>query len=317
MLAPASCGPRHVDRIGFGAPDEQPNRLALGDNLDALGELEDGAIDLVYVDPPFATGTVRRGRKTGPSAAPSYADKLKDPDQFVEWLRPRLERTRDLLAPSGSLFVHLDFRVVHYVKVALDRIFGRSRFINEIIWCYSVGGKSRRAFGHKHDTILWYGRSADYAFYPDAVRIGRKPNSHMRVVRDENGELVQEKTDRKTGKVYRYPVSRGKIPEDWWVDIETLNRSDGERTGYPTQKPERLLNRLVSATTAPGDRVCDYFSGSGTTGVVAMRRGRGFVLTDSNPEAIDVAKGRLVDQAGQMAHSGSPPPDLIVVAPPG
>jgi DNA modification methylase len=134
----------------------------------------------------------------------------------------------------------------------------------------------------------------------------------MRVVRDESGELVQEKTDRKTGKVYRYPVNRGKIPEDWWTDIETLNRGDRERTGYPTQKPERLLERIVKATTAPGDRVGDLFAGSGTTGVVAVRGGRRCFLTDANPAAIEVCEARLKELSQELADAGSPPPDLVI-----
>jgi DNA modification methylase len=212
---------------------------------------------------------------------------------FVAWLEPRLAQLRRVLADHGSLFVHLDYRSVHYVKVALDSLFGRDRFVNEIIWGYSVGGKSRRSFGRKHDTILWYGRTRDYAFFPDAVRVPRKPNSHMRVVRDERGELVQEKTDRKTGKVYRYPVNHGKLPEDYWTDIETLNRGSRERTGWPTQKPERLLERIVLATTEPGWTVGDYFCGSGTTPVVAHRHGRGFIATDASPDAIATTAGRL------------------------
>ncbi len=300
-----------LTRASFGAPSAPPDRLWCGDNLDALHQLEAGQLSLAYIDPPFATGTTRRGRRPNDaSLPPSYADKLSDPEQFVAWISPRLARSRDLLSKSGSLFVHLDHRVVHYVKVELDRIFGRGNFVNEIIWCYSVGGKGRRSFGRKHDSILWYGRGRDYAFYPDAIRIARKPKSHMRVVRTEDGELVQEKTDRRTGKVYRYPVSRGKIPEDWWVDIETLNRGDGERTGYPTQKPERLIERIALATTQEGDRVADFFAGSGTTGVVAQRLARSFVLVDRSADAAQIAVARLLRQGQDRAAAGAPPPDL-------
>jgi len=302
-------------RICFGGSAGPADRLLLAENLDGLGQLDAGSVDLCYVDPPFATGLVRRGR-VGTDAAPSFEDQMRDPDEFVGWLRPRLERAREILGPTGSLFVHLDHRVVHYVKVELDRLFGRARFVNEIIWCYSVGGKSRRSFARKHDTILWYGRSGDYAFYPEAVRIARKPKSHMRVVEDEEGRMVQEKTDRRTGKVYRYPVDRGKIPEDWWTDIETLNRGDRERTGYPTQKPERLIERIVRATTVPGHRVCDFFAGSGTTGVVAQREGRRFDLVDRNPEAVKLASQRLVAQGHELAAEGKPPADLLYSGPP-
>jgi DNA modification methylase len=279
----------HLPRSPGPAPGlAPPGRLVLRDNLDALQATADSTIDLIYIDPPFATGATRRGR-----ARLQYPDRERDPERFTEWLALRLSHCRRVLRPTGSLFVHLDHRTVHYVKVLLDRLFGRSLFVNEIIWAYSVGGKSRRSFGRKHDTILWYGRTPEYAFYPEAVRIPRRSKSHMRVARDEAGRPVQEKTDRKTGKVYRYPVADGKIPEDWWADIEVLNRGDRERTGWPTQKPERLLQRIVGATTQPGDLVADWFSGSGTTAAVCYQLGRRFIATDTSEEAMKTARDRL------------------------
>jgi DNA modification methylase len=260
------------------------DRLILADNLAVLGALSDRCLDLIYIDPPFGTGAVRYGGRNGQR----YRDRVDDPEVFVEWLAPRLAEMRRTLADTGSLFVHLDYRAVHYVKVALDRLFGREHFVNEIVWCYAVGGKSRRGFGRKHDTILWYARTPDYAFYPDAIRVPRRAGSHMRVV-----DGVQEKTDRRTGKVYRYAIADGKIPEDWWTDIETLNHSDRQRTGWPTQKPERLIERIVAATTRPGDLVADFFAGSGTTAVVAQRGGRRFLAVDAEPAAIECAAQRL------------------------
>ncbi len=294
--------------IQFGNPKARPDRLILGDCLDVQQNLDDASLDLVYIDPPFGTG------KTQSKSGRSYPDARSKPDDFVSWLAPCLEESRRALKPSGSLFVHLDYRSVHYVKVFLDGLFGRSRFINELIWCYSVGGKSKRRFARKHDTILWYGKGADYAFYPEAVHVPRKPSSHMRVVMDENGEPVQEKTDRKTGKVYRYPVNRGKIPEDWWTDHELLNRSDKERVTWPTQKPSRLLERIVKGTTVPGDLVADWFSGSGTTAVVAQREGRGFIATDVEEDAVACASERLSHQGAKLAESGAAPPDLCCEA---
>ncbi len=144
------------------------------------------------------------------------------------------------------------------------------------------------------------------------MRVARKPASHMRVVRDAGGALVQEKTDRRTGRVYRYPVASGKVPEDWWTDIETLNRGDGERTGWPTQKPERLLERIVTAASAPGERVADWFSGSGTTAVVAQRLGRRFVAVDCEAEAVRLAHRRLALAGADLARAGRPPPDVAV-----
>lgn len=290
-----------------GSTKGSPDRLVQADNLAVMAALPDRSVDLVYIDPPFGTGAPRRGR-----AGAGYRDQTGDPELFVEWLAPRLAECRRLLAEHGSLFVHLDYRAAHYVKVALDRLFGRARLVNEIVWCYSVGGKSQRSFGRKHDTILWYARTADHAFFPDAVRIARKPASHMRVVRGSDGGIVQEKTDRRTGRVYRYPVAAGKVPEDWWTDIETLNRGDRERTGWPTQKPERLLERIVAAAAGPGSLVADWFAGSGTTAVVAQRLGRRFIAVDCEREAVRLAGRRLMRAGAGLAAAGRPPPDLAI-----
>lgn len=285
--------------------------LVHGDSLALAQAWQPASLACIYLDPPFGTGTVRRGRVAGQD----YRDVDDDPDAFIAWLTPWLAASREALTATGSLFVHLDYRTVHYVKVALDRLFGRERLVNEIIWCYSVGGKSRRGFGRKHDTILWYARGPEWSFFPDEVRVARRGGSHMRVVLDELGRPVQEKTDRKTGRVYRYPVAEGKIPEDWWSDIETLNHSDRERTGWPSQKPVRLIDRILRATTAPGDRVADWFSGSATTAAVAQRLGRGFVVGDRAAQAIELARQRLGAQADELGASslhGSPPPPLEI-----
>jgi DNA modification methylase len=300
--APA-ISPRTLD---FGATTRVRDRVVLGDSLAVARAVPDATLDLIYVDPPFGTGTVRRGRDA------HYQDVDGSPDRFVAWLEPWLVESRRALADHGSLFVHLDWRTVHYVKVALDRLFGRDRFVNEIVWCYAVGGKSRRGFGRKHDTILWYARGDDWAFYPDAIRVARRGGSHMRVVEGPDGP-VQEKTDRRTGRVYRYPVAEGKIPEDWWTDIETLNHSDRERTGWPSQKPERLLERIVAATTTAGDRVADWFAGSGTTAAVAQRLGRHFVTADREEGAVACAVARLDAQGRALAAAGTPPPTIDVV----
>jgi DNA modification methylase len=294
----------------FGAPADEivdfgrrgpPDVLVSGEALDELAALDDGVLDAIYVDPPFGTGVLRHGR------GHAYADRADDPEAFVAWLSPYLEHSRRALTQTGSLFVHLDYRAIHYVKVALDRLFGRDQFVNEIVWCYAVGGKGRRGFGRKHDTILWYARGAGWAFYPEAVRVPRRGGSHMRVV-----DGVQEKTDRKTGRIYRYPVAAGKVPEDWWTDIETLNHSDGERTGWPSQKPERLVERILQAVTVPGNRVADWFAGSGTTAAVAQRLGRGFTTVDREPAAVEVCRVRLTKQGRQLAAGGLPPAPLHI-----
>ncbi len=293
---------------------EPVNRLVCADNLDLLKNQADESIDLIYMDPPFGTGAKKRGRKSsnqGATEPMSYADSQTDPAALTAWLLPRFTECHRTLAAQGSMFVHLDYRTVHYVKVALDKLFGRARFVNELIWCYSVGGKSTRRFARKHDTILWYAKTASYAFFPDRVRVPRKSGSHMKVVVDESGEAVQIKTDKKTGKVYRYPVKQGKIPEDWWTDIETLNRSDAERCGWPTQKPTRLLERIILGTTEPGQLVTDIFAGSGTTAVAALRHGRSFIAVDSSTEAVAAAAKRLELETEQLTAAGTPPPRLI------
>ena len=289
---------RHV--LGGAGPAD---RLVHGDAAAELAVLPDAAVDLIYVDPPFGTGAPQTGR----ASAQRYTDRADDPDAYVAWLGPYLAESRRTLTPTGSLFVHLDYRAVHYVKVALDQLFGRARFVNEIVWCYAVGGKGRRGFARKHDTILWYARGADHAFYPDAIRVPRRAGSHMRVAGG-----VQEKTDKKTGRVYRYPIAAGKIPEDWWTDVETLNHSDRERTGWPSQKPERLIERIVRAVTQPGDRVADWFAGSGTTAAVAQRLGRGFVTTEREPVALALCEARLMAQGAKLLAEGVAVPPLEV-----
>jgi len=293
---------QRIERVEFGGDLALADRLVHGDSLAVAESLPHASLDAIYIDPPFGTGTVRRGRGL------AYTDRSDDPEAFVAWLMPFLEQSKRTLAAHGSLFVHLDYRAVHYVKVALDRLFGRELFVNEIVWCYSVGGKSRRGFGRKHDTILWYARSEDWAFHPDAVRVPRRGGSHMRLV-----DGVQEKTDRKTGRVYRYPVHAGKVPEDWWTDIETLNHSDRERTGWPSQKPERLLERLICAVTEPGERIADWFSGSGTTAAVAQRLGRRFLVVDREADAVAVCANRLIGQGRALASGGTPPPPLEIL----
>jgi DNA modification methylase len=241
-----------------------------------------------------------------------YVDTAADPEAHIAWLTPWLEASRAALTATGSLFVHLEWRAVHYAKVFLDRMFGRATFAGEIVWCYSIGGKSRRGFGRKHDTILWYGKTPGWAFYPEQVKVARRGGSHMRVVVDAEGRRVQEKTDRRTGKVYRYPIDDGKVPEDWWPDIETLNHSDGERCGWPSQKPERLLRRILLAVTQEGDAVADWFGGSGTTAVVAQQLKRRFVVADASMEAIEITALRLERQGAIMAAAGDPPPPVLI-----
>lgn len=260
-----------------------------GENLGILRGFEPQSFELIYIDPPFNTGraqsrtrlkTVRSssGDRTGFQGkryrtvrlgTQSFDDAF---DDYVGFLEPRLCEARRLLTPSGSLFLHVDYREVHYCKVLLDQIFGREQFINEIIWSYDYGARSRRRWSPKHDNILWYAKdSGSYTYRFDDID---------RIPYMAPGLVGPEK------------AARGKTPTDcWWHTIVSPNGR--ERTGYPTQKPLAILERIVRVHSAPGDRILDFFAGSGTTGEAAIRAGRSAVLVDSNPEAVRVMTRRL------------------------
>jgi len=266
-----------------------PDAIVLGDNLEVAKNLPDGAFRLIYLDPPFNTGkTQRRQRMTvtrtaeggrvgfgGRSytaehgAVSRYADTF---DDYWAFLEPRLVEARRLLDDSGTLYVHLDYREAHYAKVALDSLFGRESFLNEIIWAYDYGGRSNRRWPAKHDTILVYVKDPERYFF-DNEAVDREPYMAPGLVTPEK-------------------AARGKLPTDvWWHTIVPTNGR--ERTGYATQKPEGILRRIVQASSAPGDAVLDLFAGSGTTGAVASALGRRFVLVDASPDAVEVMRTRL------------------------
>jgi len=263
--------------------------IVLGDNLDVMPSFPDGAFRMIYLDPPFNTGrerTVRRlrtvaasdGDRTGfggrryrsePLESSSYRDRF---DDYLGFLEPRLREARRLLDPEGTLYLHLDYREAHYVKLLCDEIYGRDCFLNEIIWAYDYGAKPRRRWPAKHDTILVYVRDPD-GYWFDAEEVEREPYMAPGLVTPEK-------------------AARGKLPTDvWWHTI--VPTSGRERTGYPTQKPEGLLRRMVLASSRPGDRVADFFAGSGTLGAVATATGRRYVLVDANPEAVAIMERRL------------------------
>lgn len=269
------------------------NQILHGDCLALLPALPAAFARIIYIDPPFNTGKIQRrdriravaddaGDRTGfggrryrtLSAADSngraaYADEF---DDYLAFLMPRIEASLRCLTPDGSLFVHLDAREVHYVKVALDRLLGRHCFMNEIIWAYDFGGRPRNRWPAKHDTILWYALDpATAVFNYDAID---------RIPYMAPGLVGPEK------------AARGKTPTDvWWHTIVPTNSR--EKTGYPTQKPLGILRRIIAVHTHPGDTVLDFFAGSGTTGAAAAELGRGYVLIDSNPDAIAVMERRL------------------------
>jgi DNA modification methylase len=214
----------------------------------------------------------------------------------------RVTEIQRVLKHTGSFYLHCDPTASHYLKLVLDAIFCSQggNFINEIIWGYSIGGKSHNAFGRKHDVILFYAKTTGkHTFNESAASIPRKVNSHMRVGIDSDGREFQEKTDRKTGKVYRYYLDEGKIAEDYWTDIETLNREDKERLGYPTQKPEALLARIIQTSSNDGDVVLDAYCGCGTTIAVGQRLKRQWIGIDITYQSISLVLRRLEHAFGR------------------
>lgn len=271
-------------------PAPRPSaRIVLGDNMEALPRLADGSFALIYIDPPFNTGQTQKrasmrmvrdeeGDRTGfkghryrtiKLGVRRYADVF---DDYLEFLWPRLEQAHRLLAPDGSFFLHLDCREVHYAKIACDQIFGRDAFINEIVWAYDYGARSRSRWPAKHDNILWYAKDPQrYVFNFD--EIDRIPYMAPGLVGPEK-------------------AARGKTPTDvWWQTI--VSPQGREKTGYPTQKPLKILERIVRVHSRPGDLLLDFFAGSGSFGEAAVRHGRSVVLVDQNPEAVEIMRRRL------------------------
>lgn len=220
---------------------------------------------------------------------------------YLVMMTPRLVELHRVLKPTGSLYLHCDPSASHYLKLMLDAIFGPTNFQNEIIWSYEVGGRSKKRWARKHDVILFYSRSDSFPFHWDRVSVPRRPNSHMKTAIDEDGREYQEKKDTKSGKVYRYYLDEGALPPDFWTGIQQINWEADERLGYPTQKPERLLERIVLASSDEGDIVLDPFCGCGTTVSVAERLGRRWIGIDVTYYAIDLITKRLRDAHGDDA----------------
>ena len=265
------------------------NKLLFGDNLLHLNSIADASVQLVYIDPPFNTGRKQTRGKSETSRVEtggrvgfkgqqyeiiretvlSYDDEFAD---YWSFLEPRLEQAWRILNETGTLYLHLDYREAHYAKVLLDALFGRDCFLNEIIWAYDYGGKAKNKWPSKHDTILVYVKDPKKYFFNNA-EVDREPYMAPGLVTPEK-------------------VALGKLPTDvWWHTI--VSPTGKEKTGYPTQKPEGILRRVIQASSKAGDLVVDFFAGSGTTGAVAASLGRKFILIDQNPESIEVISQRL------------------------
>ena len=271
---------------------QMQNQIHFGDNLPFLQNLPGNSIDLIYIDPPFNTGKLqsRRQLKTTRSdsgdrigfgdqsysteiiATRDYRDSFKD---FRAFLEPRLLEAYRILKQSGSLYFHIDFREAHYCKILLDEIFSRENFLNEIIWAYDFGGRAKDRWPAKHDNIFFYAKDAhNYTF--NRQDIDRIPYMAPGLVGEEKAK-------------------KGKLPTDtWWHTIVGTNSK--EKTGYPTQKPLGVLERIIRASSNPGDLVLDFFAGSGTTGAACLKLGRRFILVDNNPQAIEVMQKRFANE---------------------
>lgn len=265
------------------------NTVYHADNLQVLQSLQAACIDLIYIDPPFNTGKKQtltqiktelneNGDRTGfqgkryqtiKLGSQSYADLY---DDYLTFLEPRLREAYRVLSSHGSLYFHIDYREVHYCKLLLDQIFGRESFINEIIWAYDYGARTRKKWPPKHDNILWYAKDpAQYTFNYDAID---------RIPYLSPGLVGIEK------------AARGKTPTDtWWHTIVPTNGA--EKTGYPTQKPLGIIRRILLASSNPGETVMDFFAGSGTVGAACLEMERNFILVDNNPQAIETIKKRF------------------------
>lgn len=264
------------------------NRVLFGDNLPLLKAMPSESVQLIYIDPPFNTGREqKRESKTSKQSKTgrlgfqgkrydqivgqiiSYDDSFAD---YWAFLEPRLEEAWRLLQQDGTLYLHLDYRESHYAKVLLDALFGRDCFLNEIIWAYDYGARSKSRWPAKHDNILVYVKDPKN-YYFDSKQVDREPYMAPGLVTKEKAEL-------------------GKLPTDvWWHTI--VSPTGKEKTGYPTQKPEGILRRIITASSKPGSMVLDFFAGSGTTGAVAHKLGRNFTLVDANPESIATISSRL------------------------
>lgn len=271
-------------------------RVVFGDNLPVLELIPDGSVDLIYIDPPFNTGKTQsrtqirterseQGDRTGFKGqryrsqvvgTQAFADQF---DDFLAFIEPRLIEAHRILASTGSLYFHIDYREVHYCKVLLDGIFGRANFLNEIIWAYDYGGRPKRRWPAKHDNILLYVKDIDnYTFNHDDID---------RIPYMAPGLVGKEK------------AARGKLPTDtWWHTI--VSPTGKEKTGYPTQKPLGIMRRIIQASSNPGDLILDFFAGSGTAGLAAHELDRRFLLVDNNPQAIDVMKERFASLPAQF-----------------
>lgn len=276
---------------------------------------KNNGVDLIYLDPPF-------------SFDPKYARIWYDKDtyemfddmrkggvmHFVDWMRKRLEQCHRVMKNTGSIYLHCDWKFVHYLKVEMDNIFGINNFQNDIIWNYSIGGRSNKRWGRKHDNILYYTKSKKWTFNDKDIRVDYTPHKGSKDKKnyggkmgvDENGRPYVEKWGTGKKKKYRYYLDEGKIPEDVWTDIQALQPAAKERTGYLTQKPMDLLERIIKASSNEGDIVMDPFCGCGTTVATAQKNNRNWIGVDISKNAIEIIKNRMEGLGEKVEIDGIP-----------
>ena len=297
-----------------------------GDNLPIMRGINSKSVDLIYLDPPFNSKANYAAPIGSKAAGAEFKDTwtLDDVDNawldlietkypvlnrvihaamtnsdksYLIYMAARLLEMKRILKDTGSIYLHCDPTMSHYLKLVMDTIFGKQYFQNEIIWCYERGSRRKSQFGRKHDVIFFYSKTKNYVFDSDAVRIERR-KTHMKVETDLEGRTWQVKKDAKSGKVYRYPTDVGVLCPDWWIGIQQLNRNEKERLGYPTQKPLALLDRIIKASSNEGNVVFDPFCGCATTLVAADRLQREWIGIDISAKAAELVVERIRDDQG-------------------
>lgn len=288
------------DHLSFGSEFLDPHELYLGDNLSVLRTIPSESIDLIYIDPPFFSNRTYTQIWGDDNEVRSFGDIFGDGmPSYLAWLNARLWEMKRVLKSTGSIYVHCDWHASHYIKCEMDKIFGYENFRNEIVWGYSSPGRAAKDFSKKHDLIFRYSKTSEYTFNGDDVRIPMLAGNAKYNWWTTFGVKVVEKDGKRwrvsksNGKEYWYDIDAGKVPEDWWSDIQYIQQQAKERIGYPTQKPEALLERIIKASSNPWDTVADFFMGGGTTGAVAMKLGRRFIGSDISRVAVSVSTSRL------------------------
>ena len=269
------------------------NTIYEGDNLEILSKFPNNSVNLIYLDPPFFSNRHYEVLWKDGAELRAFQDRWQGGiEHYISWMEPRLRECHRVLKENGSIYLHCDWHANAHLRILMDKIFGESNFRNEIIWCYETGGRSTNFFPKKHDTIFWYSKTKKHNFYYSQVALPRDTSTmHEPILTDRDGRKYQRNI--KFGKEYRYYLDKGTLPNDWWTDIQAINPSAKERLGYPTQKPEALLDRIIKASSKKGDIVLDPFCGCGTTLVASQRLKRKWIGVDVSPTACKLMAKRM------------------------